>query len=870
MKRRSFIVVILSALIFTAGLVLPAFPSAAAPGPSEGLAVIEEEYEEEEYILDEATEYSEDYSFESLTEYREALYQQQPGDYIYPRLPDREKTVYAALWAGAQEPEEDAYVPFETYSCTAGDKAEARAQDPMSAEERSRAAFAVLFDHPEIYWSQNIRLLYSYVKKGENYTVTVKIKFSLPSVSDFSAGKDRLKSRAQALLSGIDKSASEAVVALKVHDALAAHVTYDYDDNSLYAHSAYGALVDGFAVCDGYAKAYKYLLDLCGIESSVLSSYVHAWNIVRLGGSYYETDVTWDDTEKCMNYFDLSTARMDDGFYHRRDNDGPSVYIPKAEGGRYTSQYMSYCGKTFDQAGPTGGPASLAVTGGGKDDDAWTLDILDAEGSSLRRSIHRSDSQSDAFRIKKELSQESGMEAGRIYGVRTGTYDISARVLYDNGAASTFLAGLCINGKVHTEALTISQASVVMERGEAQALSLTLEPADATDAVEWSSSSPETVSVDGKGNMKALAKGNAVITAVSNGHRASCSVTVRVTPSGLSLPGKMDLIKGKSAVIEASVLPEGADAAIAWTSSDKKTATVSSKGKIKAVSAGTCTVTGTVKGTNIKASCSVRVLLAEPQLQDPSVTASGIKLTWKTVSGASAYRIYRKTDGGSWSARAVTTKLTWTDTSVVSGKKYAYAAACLASDKKKELSAYGSSPVETYFYAPVKVVLTNTAEGLQASWNALPDITAYRVYRESGGSWKKLCDTEGTSYTFTGLASGTVRKVKVRALRDTKPVNGSSNTPSLKYIKAPDVKSLSIVSSKKIKITWNKSAGAAKYRIYCKENSGQWKKLGDTSSLSYTWSSSKAGKTYTFRICCVSGDGKTVTSAYGAEKSIQR
>ena len=104
-------------------------------------------YEEEEYVLDE----TEEYSAESLTEYRAPLYRLLPGDFLYPRLPEDEKTVYAALWTGAQEPEKDAYVAFETYSCTAGDKTEAREQDPMSAEERSRAACAFLFDHPEIY-----------------------------------------------------------------------------------------------------------------------------------------------------------------------------------------------------------------------------------------------------------------------------------------------------------------------------------------------------------------------------------------------------------------------------------------------------------------------------------------------------------------------------------------------------------------------------------------------------------------------------------------------------------------------------------------------------------------------------------------------
>ena len=854
------------AIVMAAGLLMQAIPANAAHRPQGSLAIVEQEYEEEEYIIEE----DEDLSEESLTPYRAAVYTPGAGDFLYPKLTAGEKKVYAALWAGAQEPEKDAYVPFETYTCTAQDKASARAQDPVTADEKSRAAYAVIFDHPEIYWAQNIRILYSYVIKGNSYTVTVKVKFAIPSISDFSAGRARLSARADALLSGIDKSAPEAVIALKIHDALAQQVTYDYEEENAYGHSAYGALVDGSAVCDGYAKAYKYLLGKYGIEASVLSSHAHAWNIVKLGGRYYETDVTWDDEEHCMKYYDLSTAQMDDGYFHERNNASTSRYIPRAEGGKFTSQYMSFCGKVFSDAGPAGSPASLSVISGGKDDDLWSLDILDAQGTSLKRSIHKAASSAGSFNIRKELSSESSLEAARIYGVKTGTYDISTRVVYDNGAVSSFRAAVTISGKAHTQSVDVSPASMTMEKGASAVLSARVLPSDSTDPVQWTSSAPGIAAVDGTGNIRALAKGNAVITASSGGHSASCSVTVKITPTGISAPSKMDLIKGQTASAGASMLPDGAEGIIEWKSSNAQIAAVTSDGKIKGVSTGSCTVTGTVKGTSVKAVINISVALAEPVLQAPAVTSTGLKLTWAKVTGASAYRVYRKAEGGDWTARTVTAKQTWTDTAVESGKKYAYAVACLASDRKKELSSYGLEPAEARFYAPVKVSLSNTAAGLQASWNSLPGISTYRIYYANGNTWKKVCDVEGTSYVFKGLASGTTRKVKVRAVLDEKLASGSSNTPSLRYIKAPDVKTLSKVSSRKIKVTWNKSAGAAKYRVFCKEGNGQWKKLGDTASLSYTWSSAKKGKTYTFRVCCVSGNGKTVTSAYGTEKSVKR
>lgn len=865
LKRRSTIIL---AFIFLTEIFMMQIPARAAHMPSDGLAVITEDYEEEEYIIEEGAESE---LLEGVPEpYSAAVYSPRAEDFLYPRLSVEEKKVYAALWEGAQEPEKDAYVPFETYTCRAQDKASARMQDPMTSEERSRAACAVLFDHPEIYWSQSIRLMYSYVIKGDSYIVTVKAKFSAMPELNFSAGQAKLRNRAEALLSGIDRDASPAVVALKVHDALADNVKYDYDANNVYAHSAYGALVDGCAVCDGYAKAYKYLLGMCGIDASVVTSRIHAWNIVNFDGRYYETDVAWDDEEQCKDYYDVSTAQMDDGYYHERDTASTARYIPKAEGGKYSSQYMSFCGKCYENAGPTGEAAALSVIGGDRDSDLWTLDIIDARGTSLWHSVYKSGTSSDAFNIMKEFSRESRAEAQRIYGIKTGTYDIWTRIVYDNGAVSVLRTGISINGKVHTKSLSMEMKELAAERGEEELLKCRIIPEDSTDPVSWSSSDPETVSVDGSGRIRAVSKGAAVITVRSGECSASCKVTVNVTPTGLSVPEKMDLVKGHTAEIEERILPEGAEGKISWTSTDTKVAKVLSSGKIKALSPGTCTVTGKVEGTDIKAVCRITVLLPEPASQKTAVTREGIKLTWAKVPGASAYRIYRREEGGKWTARIVTAKQNWTDTSVRSGKKYAYAIACLSTDKKTEISAFGTDPVGTYYYTPVKVNLVNTDQGLKASWNALPGVRMYRLYYAAGSSWKKEGDIEGTSYTFQGLSSGTTRKVKVRALQDGALASGSSNTPSLKYIQAPDVKALTITGRTKIRITWNRSAGAAKYRIYCREGARGWKKLQDTTAFSYTWGAAKAGKTYTFRICCVSGNGRTITSAFGKEKSIKR
>lgn len=86
------------------------------------------------------------------------------------------------------------------------------------------------------------------------------------------------------------------------HEYIRSQVSYN--NNTTYLkHTAYGALVNGEAVCEGYAKAYKLLLNAMGIECDVVINSVHAWNVVLLDGKWYMVDVTNDDTTGSKNYF---------------------------------------------------------------------------------------------------------------------------------------------------------------------------------------------------------------------------------------------------------------------------------------------------------------------------------------------------------------------------------------------------------------------------------------------------------------------------------------------------------------------------------------------------------------------------------------
>lgn len=151
-------------------------------------------------------------------------------------------------------------------------------------------------DHPEFFYIPN-NYSYSYYSSGK----ILSVKVSYPDGLDAQcAAFDEAVAEA---LAQVDGSRSPMEQALAAHDYLVAHCAYNWDvattdrTDTPYVHSAYGALVNGDAVCQGYALAYKLLLDALDIDCALVSSTPmnHVWNLVELDGVWYHVDVTWDD-----------------------------------------------------------------------------------------------------------------------------------------------------------------------------------------------------------------------------------------------------------------------------------------------------------------------------------------------------------------------------------------------------------------------------------------------------------------------------------------------------------------------------------------------------------------------------------------------
>lgn len=84
----------------------------------------------------------------------------------------------------------------------------------------------------------------------------------------------------------------------RVYTWMTGNITYDvenlYDNTYLLKHTAYAALINRTAVCQGYATLLYRMCLLMGIDCRYINGGNHAWNIVQIDGKYYYVDSTWD------------------------------------------------------------------------------------------------------------------------------------------------------------------------------------------------------------------------------------------------------------------------------------------------------------------------------------------------------------------------------------------------------------------------------------------------------------------------------------------------------------------------------------------------------------------------------------------------
>lgn len=176
---------------------------------------------------------------------------------------------------------------------------------PLSDEQMKKVTNFAYRDHPEIFWIQQGGATY-YFDENTHIVSKIELKYCMTK-EEADKRQNEIDASVELIMSEIKSSMSDYEVALKLYESVIKLVDYDTvglekQKDKLSAEipddlrSIYGVFVNKKAVCAGYSKAMQYLLNLCGIECTYVTSDTHAWNLIKLEGDYYHLDVTWGDT----------------------------------------------------------------------------------------------------------------------------------------------------------------------------------------------------------------------------------------------------------------------------------------------------------------------------------------------------------------------------------------------------------------------------------------------------------------------------------------------------------------------------------------------------------------------------------------------
>lgn len=217
---------------------------------------------------------------------------------------------------------------------------------------------------------------------------------------------------------------------------------------------------------------------------------------------------------------------------------------------------------------------------------------------------------------KTAISWDEWFTASERLGLKAGKNVISYRI--DNGSIGNVNLDHLTMYKADVPnpiAPTVTAANIMMESnaqvyiGRKLQLNATIEPANFTNSIIWSSDNTDVAVVNSNGVVTGKAVGTATIKASIDGHEASCVVIVQTNPStGISLDHESASLTVPNNVkfqLNASVTPADTTDVLTWTSSNTNVAVVDEKGLVTAKYDGEATITASIG--SYKAECVVTV-----------------------------------------------------------------------------------------------------------------------------------------------------------------------------------------------------------------------------------------------------------------------
>lgn len=231
--------------------------------------------------------------------------------YFYNQLEEEAKTIYKALEANREN------MKTGTYKIEFGNSFSALLNTENGQEELGKhyqaAIDAYICDNTDIFYLSTNKMCLNIETTTTIFKTTYNVYIDSGKAQNYLVDEFPTKEAVEEAISKVE-SAKNAISSRKtgntyndikmVHDYLVDNIEYDTSISKENIYNVCGALINRICVCEGYARAFKYIMDDMQIPCVLVKGKAtnskgetenHAWNYVYLDDSWYAVDITWDD-----------------------------------------------------------------------------------------------------------------------------------------------------------------------------------------------------------------------------------------------------------------------------------------------------------------------------------------------------------------------------------------------------------------------------------------------------------------------------------------------------------------------------------------------------------------------------------------------
>ena len=587
-----------------------------------------------------------------------------------------------------------------------------------------------------------------------------------------------------------------------IYDWITEKVRYDYshlNNNSyLLQFTAYAAVRNRTAVCQGYANLLYRLANDAGIDCRIITGGNHAWNIIQMNdGKYYCMDATWDEGKNSYSYFLKGLPEFSKT--HTPETDPYNT--------PYWTSYVSKMSNTDYNSAFAAAPANVTMRTAAVSGKDIVVTWQQAAGAA-RYKVFRKDPVNTGWKVVATVSGLSYTDKNATAGVK---YSYTVRGVNTDGALSPGFDRTGVSAMVPKAAapanVTLGSAKAVSGgiqvtwQAASGAAKYNVYRKDASNTrwvvigtVTGTSYTDKTVkagvtytytvrgvSADGKTLSPGYNKTGVSATAPKNTAPANVTLgSAKAVNGGIQVTWQKAANAAKYNVYrkDASNTVWQVIATVTGTSYTDKSGTAGTKYSytVRGVAADGKTLSPSYNKTGVSATMpTVSAAPANVTLGSAKAVSGGIQVTWQAASGAAKYKVYRKDASNTvWRVIATVTGTSYTDKSGTAGTKYSYTVRGVAADGKTLSPGYNktgvSATVPKAAAVPAEVKMGDaTARGsyITVDWSRAANASAYRVYRRINNStdWRIVASSvNGTSYTDWNVEPGVRYSYTVRGI----------------------------------------------------------------------------------------------------------